>query len=192
MRALFFVELQWWRMRKTPTGTGTFVIATAIAVLAWMAQATPAKAVEVIHDSGLTVPSAQYLAQLFTLNQDNANEQPVGTKIVAFPITTASMTPGALEEPISIKQPVWLTQPVFFIGADERSKVWLQGKRDALRSAKAIGIVVQAASYEEFRQLQLLADGIPLAPASADGGLAQSLGVSVYPFLIQSDGSIVQ
>jgi len=191
MHVLFFIAFPWWRMRKAPTRTGAWVIAIAVAVLALMAQPTPAKAVEVIHDSGLTVPSAQYLAQLFTLHQD-ANEQPVGTKIVAFPITTASMVPGALEEPISIKQPVWLTQPVFFIGADERSKVWLQGKRDALRSAKAIGIVVQAASYEEFRQLQLLADGIPLAPASADGGLAQSLGVSVYPFLIQSDGSIVQ
>ena len=179
-------------MRKAPARTGAFVIATAVAVLALMAQATPAKAAEVIHDSGLTVPSAQYLAQLFTLNQENPAEQPVGTKIVAFPVTTASMTPGALAGSITIKQPVWLAQPVFFIGTDDRSKAWLQEKRDALRSANAIGIVVEAASYAAFRELQLLANGIPLAPASADGGLAQSLGVSAYPFLIRTDGSITQ
>ncbi|HEX7635857.1 MAG TPA: integrating conjugative element protein [Noviherbaspirillum sp.] len=178
-------------MRKAHIGTFASAIATA-ALFVFMAHPGSAQAAKVIHDSGLTVPSAQYLAQLFSLNQDDATEQPVGTKIVTFPITTASMAPGALAAPATLKQPVWLAQPVFFIGADDRSKAWLQSKRDELRRINAIGIVVQAASYEDFRKLQLLANGIPLAPASADGGLAQSLGVSAYPFLIRTDGSIAQ
>jgi integrating conjugative element protein (TIGR03765 family) len=101
------------------------------------------------------------------------------------------MTPGVLTGNFSIERPVWLVHPVFLIGSDITSRTWLEQNAAMLRQAHATGIVLDVASYDEFRRMQMIADGVPLAPASADG-FARTLGVTVYPVLIRLDGSVVQ
>lgn len=163
--------------------------AFALAVLLTIANSL--FAADVIHDTGEAVPSAQYLAQLFAIDSDNPTQHPPGLQFVNFPIRSDGMTPGILLARSSIKRPAWLAQPVFLIGTDPQSRTWLTQNLARLKTMDALGIVVDVDNYKAFRELQMQAPGVSLAPASANG-FAQSLGVSTYPVLIQTDGGIEQ
>ena len=156
-----------------------------------MSLAPYASALEVIHDSNDAVPSAQYLSQLFIIDVDNPNSQAAGLPLVSFPIRTSNMAPGILAKTQSINQPAWLVHSVFLIGTDSQSRTWLTTNLQQLQQRNAMGIVVNVDSYAAFREMQQLAVGLALAPASVDG-LAQSLGLSVYPVLLQLNGEITQ
>ncbi len=166
-------------------------VAAITIMLALAGQMRNAMAMDVLHDTGEAVPAGQYWAQFFVTEEDNPSDEPPGKQLVAFPVRTNSMQVGVLASPTSIKQPAWLSHPVFLIGTDQQSRAWLDANLASLRQHQATGIVVNIDSYEVFREMQILAKGLLLAPASADG-LALSLGVSVYPILILADGSIVQ
>ncbi len=168
-----------------------FHATTRAATLLALLVASSAFAMEIIHDSGDAVPSAQYLAQLFTVDMDDPASKPVGLNVVSFPVRTASMTPSVLKTPHTINKPEWLVHPVFLIGADRQSRTWLAANLTRLQQLDALGIVVDADDYAAFRALQQVAVGLPLAPASADG-LAPSLGLTVYPVLLHIDGEITQ
>jgi integrating conjugative element protein (TIGR03765 family) len=145
----------------------------------------------VIHDNGEAVPASQYLSHLFTTDMDNPASQPSGAQMIAFPVHSANMQPGLYAGSSSIKQAAWLAQPLFLLGNDVQSRAWLAANLPRLRELDAAGIVVNVETYADFRTLQVLADGLPLAPASADG-LALSLPVKVYPILIGRNGEISQ
>lgn len=163
----------------------------SIALLIALLGASPAFAIDIIHDSGEAVPSAQYLAHLFTIDADNPASGPVGLQVVSFPVRTGSMKPGVLDTPRTVRKPEWLVHPVFLIGSDQTSRTWLAANLARLQQLHALGIVVDVDDYVAFHALQQSAVGLALAPASMDG-LTQSLEVSVYPVLLQLNGEIVQ
>jgi integrating conjugative element protein (TIGR03765 family) len=150
-----------------------------------------ADALQIVHDSCNAVPSAQYLAQLFTVDMEDLSSKPTGLNFVTFPVTTTTMSPGTLPAGTRIKQPDWLVQPVFLIGSDPQSRTWLTQHLPALQAANALGIVVSINSYADFRAMQNAAPDVSLAPASADG-LACGLGIAVYPVLVHTDGEVTQ
>lgn len=161
-----------------------------VLVIAFLA-ASRAFAIDIIHDSGEALPSAQYLAHLFTVDTDNPASSPTGLQIVSFPVRTVSMKPGVLDAPRTVHKPEWLVNPVFLIGSDPTSRAWLSANLTHLQQIHALGIVVDADDYMVFRALQQIAVGLALAPASVDD-VTQSLGVNVYPVLLQLNGEIVQ
>jgi integrating conjugative element protein (TIGR03765 family) len=76
------------------------------------------------------------------------------------------------------------------VGADDRSKRWLERHRSRLLQLNAIGLLVQAESSADLEAIAAIANGLPITPASG-AGIAKALSVSHYPLAI-SDGRIWQ
>jgi integrating conjugative element protein (TIGR03765 family) len=77
--------------------------------------------------------------------------------------------------------------PLFLIGDDPVSRMWLQQHLQALRRIFATGFVVNVDTPEALRSLRTLARGLTLSAVPGDD-LAQRLGIQHYPVLITSTG----
>lgn len=73
--------------------------------------------------------------------------------------------------------------PMFLIGDDEVSEMWLRQRLAYLIDIGATGLVVNIKDYERLQQLRTIAKNMPLLPVSADD-LAQRLKLTHYPVLI--------
>ena len=97
-----------------------------------------------------------------------------------LPVRSLRLSPG-VELPRSITAPG--LPPLFLIGDDDRSRLWLLNKLQYLHKINALGFVVNVENTEALAALRALAPGLTLAPVSADD-LAQRLHVRHYPVLI--------
>lgn len=97
-----------------------------------------------------------------------------------LPVRSLRLSPG-IELPRSIIAPG--LPPLFLIGDDNRSRLWLRQKSQYLYQINALGFVVNVENAEALAALRALAPGLTLAPVSADD-LAQRLHVRHYPVLI--------
>ncbi len=97
-----------------------------------------------------------------------------------LPVRSLRLSPG-VELPRSITAPG--LPPLFLIGDDDRSRLWLRNKLQYLQKINALGFVVNVENTEALAALRALAPGLTLAPVSADD-LAQRLHVRHYPVLI--------
>jgi len=151
---------------------------------AGMAQSLPV----VLFDSGKTVPSAQYFSHVLH-GVDAVDESP----LLAFPVQVKGLRPGVVSGKHRIANAQWLTQPLFVIGADEMSTQWLQKYRVAIQRLKASGIVVSVKDVQTFKALQRISEA-PVAPHPAPGLVSalKAAGVTAYPVMVLTDGSVVQ
>jgi len=78
-------------------------------------------------------------------------------------------------------------RPFFLIGSDEVSLQWLAAHRDTLKSLGAAGMLVQADTEQDVRQVANIALGLSIT-LSSGSDLARALGVNRYPVLITRDG----
>lgn len=101
-----------------------------------------------------------------------------------LPVRSAHLTPG--EVPHRVISAPGLT-PLFLVGDDARSRIWLQQHHTALREMGAVGLVVNVESATALAALRRLAPGLTLAPTAGDD-LAQRLGLRHYPALITATG----
>lgn len=101
-----------------------------------------------------------------------------------LPVQSTLLSPGAVQ-PRPIHAP-GLT-PVFLIGDDERSRIWLRQKHMTLRQVRAVGLVVNVVSLDGLEALRRLAPELTLSPVSGND-LAQRLGITHYPVLITATG----
>lgn len=101
-----------------------------------------------------------------------------------LPVRSERLSPG--DEPRRVIQAPGLT-PVFLVGDDERSRLWLLERKTALHEIGSIGLVVNVGSAEALAALRKLAPELTLSPASGDD-LAQRLGLKHYPVLITASG----
>ncbi|MEX5685345.1 integrating conjugative element protein [Pseudomonas silesiensis] len=109
----------------------------------------------------------------------------VGSSEAAMvPVQSTLLSPGAVQ-PRPIHAP-GLT-PVFLIGDDERSRIWLRQKHMTLRQVRAVGLVVNVVSLDGLQALRRLAPELTLSPVSGND-LAQRLGITHYPVLITATG----
>jgi len=97
-----------------------------------------------------------------------------------LPIRSPGLTPG----PVAVREhKLSLAQPVFLIGADELSKVWLAKNRARLEALGAIGLLVQAKAEADLEAIAELAGVLPIVPAPA-ADLAAVMGLRHYPVCI--------
>lgn len=97
-----------------------------------------------------------------------------------LPVHSSRLSPG-IELPRSITAP-GLT-PLFLIGDDDRSRIWLRQQARYLIKIKALGFVVNVNEEDSLTALRTLAPGLTLAPVSGDD-LAQRLHLHHYPVLV--------
>ena len=166
---------------------GAALLAASIAALAGPTATRPDEPVTltVIHDSGRAIPHAPYLTYL-TAGHGGSGVLP-GFR---FPIR-ARLGAGVLhQDAIEVFDAQWLTQPMFVLGTDRASVLWLKHNRARLSAMGAWGVVIAAPDAPSFKTLQGFAEGIPLAPSQGpwlDRRLAKA-GVNAYPVLIGTDG----
>ncbi|MCG7601775.1 integrating conjugative element protein [Halomonas sp. McH1-25] len=102
-----------------------------------------------------------------------------------LPIESERLTPGPVM-PRDLNLPGGFT-PLFLIGDDALSRQWLAERGDILRELNAVGLVIQVQDEQALQALRDAAQGLELRPASGDG-LADRLGLSHYPVLINQHG----
>jgi integrating conjugative element protein (TIGR03765 family) len=101
-----------------------------------------------------------------------------------LPVRSEWLSPGE-EPPRAIHAPG--LRPIFIIGDDERSHVWLRQRTAVLRDLRAVGLVVNVSSPESLAALRRLVPGLSLSPVSGDD-LARRLGLRHYPVLMTATG----
>ena len=147
---------------------------------------------EVVFETGTTVPGSQHLAHL--LNGDRADSEQLAD--VRFPLHSRLKSAVLVAVMAPVFDTRWMTMPVFVLGSDRASQQWLVLNRDHLRASGAVGIVVDAPSAQAFKAMQALARQFSLLLVPATGAwLEQRLiqaQVDAYPVLIRSDGRAVQ
>lgn len=161
-----------------------FVVGMSALAPAWAGDA-----LEVIHDSGRSVPLAPYVAQIV----GDADDASVMDGL-RFPYRTQLRAGVLRQDGLPVFNSKWLTQPVFVLAADDLSMRWLAFNHDKLVQLKAVGIVVQAGSPAAFKMLQRLAKPLHLAPETGKY-LTEQLaraGAGVYPVLVHSNGRAYQ
>jgi integrating conjugative element protein (TIGR03765 family) len=78
-------------------------------------------------------------------------------------------------------------RPFFLIGSDQVSLRWLATHRDVLKSLGAVGMLVQADTEHDVRQVADVAGGLSITLGSGND-LASALGIYRYPVLITREG----
>ncbi len=137
----------------------------------------------VIFDSGNTLPVEPYLPE--EIKEISPPEPRTDPAIFQLPISTPSMRPGVVNiEPVSLQ---YLQRPLFLVGVDDWSKQWLIAKREQLIEINAIGLIIEAQSLDQIREVMQLAEGLEIAPASAES-FAPDLGLTHYPILLSKHG----
>lgn len=78
-------------------------------------------------------------------------------------------------------------RPFFLIGSDRVSLDWLATHRDTLKSLGAVGMLVQAETEQDVRQVAEISQGLSITLGSGSD-VAGALGIDRYPVLITRDG----
>jgi integrating conjugative element protein (TIGR03765 family) len=96
--------------------------------------------------------------------------------------------------PLPVLDARWLTHPIFVLGTDDASLLWLTRNQSELRRLRAVGLVFAAESGDAFKRIQRVAQDVPVAPGPDQWleGQMIAAGVTVLPVLIQIDGVAVQ
>jgi integrating conjugative element protein (TIGR03765 family) len=166
-----------------------FRIATAIGLLAVIA-AHAAEPLIVVEDRGgdSALPYYQALNPQSARTDVSPPAPHIGrladAEATMLPVHSARLTPG--EEPRRVIRAPGLI-PLFLIGDDELSRVWLEKRRSALQELHAVGLVVHVATPEALAALRRLAPDLMLSLVSGDD-IAQRLGIRHYPVLITATG----
>jgi integrating conjugative element protein (TIGR03765 family) len=148
-------------------------------------------ALKVIYDSGKTQPIAPYLDTFetseITAPQRSTIQAPqLGAADLnsLLPIRSPGLTSGSVQ-PTTHNRP--FVRPFFLIGSDALSRQWLLEHRDRLKEIGAIGMLIQADTRDDLKNIAELAAGLSVMPASASD-IAKALDISHYPLLITRHG----
>jgi len=159
----------------------------------------------VIYDSGQTQPLSPLLGPLQADNMPStdpseATNPNLSSKSMLGPAALSNLLPlrspglevgDSGDSPLNPKVLTRLAQgnprPFFLIGSDAVSLQWLAYHRDTLRSLGAVGMLVQADTKADVRQVAEVAQGLAITLGSGSD-LAAALGIHHYPVLITRDG----
>jgi integrating conjugative element protein (TIGR03765 family) len=107
------------------------------------------------------------------------------TEAHMLPVVSHKLSPGRVVA--RVNNAGGLSQPIFLIGSDDLSVVWLKQRGDVLRELGAVGLVVNVSDANSLASLRKVAAGLTLIPASGDD-IAGLLKISHYPVLITQTG----
>lgn len=159
----------------------------------------------VIYDSGKTQPLSRLLGPLQAdemsstdsveeTNPDRSLRSMLGPAVLGNLLPLRSPGLKVSDNGDSPLNPEVLTRlaqgnprPFFLIGSDAVSLQWLAYHRDTLRSLGAVGMLVQADTEADVRQVAKVAQGLSITLGSGSD-LAAALGIRHYPVLITRDG----
>ena len=159
----------------------------------------------VIYDSGKTQPLSPLLGPLQAdemsstdpaeeTNPDRSSKSMLGPAVLSnlLPLRSPGLKVGDNgDSPLNPEVLTRLAQgnprPFFLIGSDAVSLQWLAYHRDTLRSLGAVGMLVQADTEADVRQVAEVAQGLSITLGSGSD-LAAALGIERYPVLITPDG----
>jgi integrating conjugative element protein (TIGR03765 family) len=149
----------------------------------------------VIHDSGQTLPIAPYLAPLYAEQVPARRRSPANPPLqdatpmsAMFPLKTTKLSPGKVS-PTNVK--MLMPMPIFVVGDDPVSRAWMTRNSKVLFDLQATGIVVQAATEAQFWAFRNAYPALRMVPSQGDD-LNRTFGLKAYPFLIKTDGEVVQ
>lgn len=137
----------------------------------------------VIFDNGQAKALSEFVGPLKSARADNdygvdKNKQLGAANVqLLLPIRSAGLTPGKV---IARAHNVPFARGFFLIGSDEWSKRWLGQHRNALKEMGAVGMLVEATTIEDLRDIARLADGLSITPASGSD-IAKAIGIDHYP-----------
>jgi integrating conjugative element protein (TIGR03765 family) len=134
----------------------------------------------VIYDSGQTQSLMGYLVNI-DAERGPRKTAPTQAMPSVYPVITATLNPGIVT-PRATKLPQ-LQQPLFIVGYDSLSFRWLKTFAATLRHNKAVGLVVNVESAQQFEAIKAVAPGLELYPGPG-AQLAQEIGLKHYPALI--------
>ena len=165
------------------------LVRLSLVALTALPLAAPCADLTVIHDGAGSVPLGTYYGHLVA-GVDQPGVLP-GTK---FPLVSR-LQPGQLANDKVGKglfEAHWLAHPIFVLGTDILSFKWLQLHRQTLTELGASGLVIEAGSETDFKDLQAFAGGLSLAPVRGDWLERKliSAGITVYPLVVMPDGFI--
>ena len=147
----------------------------------------------VIFDNGQAKPLSDFLGPLKNAKTEKEPALVESWSLGAadletlLPIRSPGLTPGKLRTRV---HNVPFARPFFLIGSDQFSKSWLVKHRKALKQMGALGMLIEASSVDDLRDIARLAEGLPITPASGSD-IAGAIGITHYPFAI-SGGRIWQ
>jgi integrating conjugative element protein (TIGR03765 family) len=101
-----------------------------------------------------------------------------------LPIHSTLLSPGEVTRRVIAAPGL---SPIFLVGDDTRSRVWLSHRAETLRSIRAIGFAVQVATEAELTSLRALVPGVAIVATPGDD-LARRLRIEHYPVLITATG----
>ncbi len=142
----------------------------------------------VIFDNGQARPLAEFLGPLKSATTNNErvadkNKQLGAANVqLLLPIRSVGLTPGKVT---AKTHNVPFARAFFLIGSDEWSKRWLVQHRKTLKDMGALGMLIQATTIEDLREVAKLADGLSITPASGSD-IAKAIGIKHYPVGISS------
>lgn len=164
-------------MTRWPSSFGrTVILGALLAVAPAMGELT------VIHEAPGTRPLSDFLGTSSKTPTRRPLPQPPNAWDLRtlLPIHSPGLTPG----PVAPREhKLSFTQPVFLIGADELSKVWLARHRARLEALGAIGLLVEAKAHADLEAIAELAGVLPIVPAPA-ADIAAVMGLRHYPVCI--------
>lgn len=102
------------------------------------------------------------------------------TQEAMLPMRSTRLSPGPVVS--RAMQAPGLT-PLFIVGDDALSSLWLVRRASTLEQMNAVGLVVNVQSLQRLNALRALVPGLILTPVSGDD-MAQRLGLEHYPVLI--------
>lgn len=153
-------------------------------LLVFLSSSLCAQTLTVIYDSGDTLPIVPYLSK--SMEQQSAREATPEKAITSlFPVVSPSLSPGIVEPKAMSLQ--YLQSPIFVIGYDNTSLIWLKKYTSRLKEIGAVGMVVSVDSIDQFNEIKNSAKDIEFIPASGEG-IHSFLGLDHYPVLITKQG----
>lgn len=151
-----------------------------------------ADGVAVVHDAGGTVAAAPYLERPALSDDvreralDRARARLGGALSFEAPAFSPVIPEPLFAGPASRVRIRGLARPVFAVGGDRTSLVWLAANAAWLRKRGAQGFLVDAPSEESFSLARAFAArlGLRLEPVSG-AALADAYGARSYPFVAE-------
>ena len=146
--------------------------------------ASNVQGMKVIHDTGKTLPLSDY-AQTKDAPELNKKKEEKTPAMTILPIRTAGMSPGKVDA--RRHRIPHFQVPLFILGSDPMSRAWIMNRREQLVELNAVGMLVQAETEQDLRDMKALTEGLWVFPASGDD-VGKELNLTHYPALISKIG----
>ena len=102
-----------------------------------------------------------------------------------LPIKPKIMTIGKVT--LINKKTPGLIRPIFVVGSDEKSIMWINKHKEQLIKINAVGLIIEVKDIESLRNLSTIASPLPISIGKEEL-ILNAVNVKHYPFLLHTHG----